>query len=1054
MTDINFLNIRTINGKQDEGFEELVCQLARKINPINSKRFIRKGKPDAGVECILQMNDDTEWGWQAKYFLNSLGNTQWRDLDESVKTALDKHPKLVIYYVAIPINMPDAKLVGKKSMLDKWDIKVKEWEKLSQEKGMNVKFIYWGYFELVEMLSKREHEGMIYFWFNKTEFTDDWFEDNIKNATQILLNKRYTPKLNFELPIAKMFDGFARDENLKSQIDVYFKNIFEKFGNINSHLNSKSKKKVVKKIITDFEKIIIWFKGLDLSDIKNIDYILIQNIITSTIESCDTYNQELYSSQQLEVQKDPDKYKYSIKPNNNEIHYLRLLSRSLNELSEFLNSQTCTLVNSPYLIIESKAGMGKSHLLADIVNNRYKNGYLSLFLLGQHFTNDDNPWTQILSNQLRFPSNEYVFLGALNSKAESTGKRIIIFIDALNEGNGKNFWSDYLKNFIDLIKKFKWLGLVVSIRTSYIKLIAPQEIITDDDMLRVYHNGFGGFEYEAAKHFFLAYGIEQPNMPLFQPEFQNPLFLKLLCEGLVNRGLKKLTDGFWGIKQSFNFFIDSVNEKLSNPKNLDFSPSINLVQRVIDSLLEWKVENKKRYIPYAYAYEVAHEIFRKNCTKGSNYFDMLISEGIFSEDLYWDRTYTTHEKGIYLAYERFEDHLFASAIIDKYIVNKKNPLLAFKSGYLYEITKSENDCSMNQGILEALSIQLPERIKKELYELVPRVQKCFSICEAFIESIFWRKSESFTEKTLEYVNLVAIKYNGTNEKFLEMLISVSVRPNHFFNADFLHKQLLRYTLASRDAWWTIYINDKYDYNSIVKRLIDWSWQEEDKSYVDDDVILLTSMTLAWFLTSCNRYLRDAATKGLVNLLENRIQLLKPLLQKFENVNDPYVYERLFAVAYGSAVRSEKLSALKELSEYIFEEIFNKEKVYPHILLRDYAKGVIDFTIHSGIKLKFDLAKIQPPYKSDLPNKFPTNTEIDKKYKIDYKSKKFKDSDRGQNAILDSMVTEYGRGTSRYGDFGRYTFERGLSHFKVDANKWSNWAVEEIFKLGYKSETHG
>ena len=55
----------------------------------------------------------------------------------------------------------------------------------------------------------------------------------------------------------------------------------------------------------------------------------------------------------------------------------------------------------------------------------------------------------------------------------------------------------------------------------------------------------------------------------------------------------------------------------------------------------------------------------------------------------------------------------------------------------------------------------------------------------------------------------------------------------------------------------------------------------------------------------------------------------------------------------------------------------------------------------------------------------------------------------------SMTTEYGRGTGRYGDFGRYIFESALRTWKVDANGLSNLAVQWIFeKYGYDTRKHG
>ena len=47
----------------------------------------------------------------------------------------------------------------------------------------------------------------------------------------------------------------------------------------------------------------------------------------------------------------------------------------------------------------------------------------------------------------------------------------------------------------------------------------------------------GARELEATERFFDASGLEQPRIPQLTPEFTNPLFLKLYCEGLRGLGL-------------------------------------------------------------------------------------------------------------------------------------------------------------------------------------------------------------------------------------------------------------------------------------------------------------------------------------------------------------------------------------------------------------------------------------------------------------------------------------------------------------------------------------
>ncbi len=83
-SNINWKNLRPWSGLQQTAFEELCCQLAA-CEPIPpGSTFIRKGTPDAGVECFWILLNYDERAWQAKFF-DSVGDSQWKQLDESVK---------------------------------------------------------------------------------------------------------------------------------------------------------------------------------------------------------------------------------------------------------------------------------------------------------------------------------------------------------------------------------------------------------------------------------------------------------------------------------------------------------------------------------------------------------------------------------------------------------------------------------------------------------------------------------------------------------------------------------------------------------------------------------------------------------------------------------------------------------------------------------------------------------------------------------------------------------------------------------------------------------
>lgn len=589
----------------------------------------------------------------------------------------------------------------------------------------------------------------------------------------------------------------------------------------------------------------------------------------------------------------------------------------------------------------------------------------------------------------------------------------------------------------------------MTIRTSFKNLILPEEERENLDIVEHHHYGFRNIEYEASKLFFDNYKIELPNVPLLHPEFQNPLFLKLFCEGINKAGLTRIPDGLQGITSIINFFVKNVNNVLSKPKRVKYSDSLNLVQKSIYALIKHKVDNQLRYVPYELAYRVIDESISGFIDK-KGFIDELIIEGVLSKNLFWKEG-NDYEEGVYLAYERFEDHLTVQYLLDQYPELEKE----FKEdGKLHSFVKDENAIYRHKGLIEAFSIQVPEKNGYEFYTLIPDLKDKYPIVESFVESLLWRKVDTINEESKKYVNEYVLSCQGTHDFFWETILAVTGIPNHFYNAHSLHNHLIKFSLADRDAYWTQFLKYKYDDDSSVKRLIDWAWNQTDKSHISDESVLLSSITLAWFHTSTNRELRDCSTKALVCLLQDRLHVLIEILKKFDGVNDPYVYERLFAVAYGCAIRTNKKEGLVDLSNYVYQTIFkDKDEVYPHVLLRDYARGVVEFAHQSGLEFPFDLKEVRPPYKSNFVEEYPTNEMITDLYELNYKSDDFKDYYWGQNSILSSMATEHGR--TMYGDFGRYTFQSALSSWNISSNDLSNLAIKWIFeKYGYDVEKHG
>ncbi len=334
-----------------------------------------------------------------------------------------------------------------------------------------------------------------------------------------------------------------------------------------------------------------------------------------------------------------------------------------------------------------------------------------------------------------------VFLSTLNSKAETTESRILIFIDAINEGAGKIIWKNYISGFIEAVKRFPNLGIVFSVRTSYLDLLIPKSLKEDNRISYITHHGFTHKEYDASKRFFDNFKIKQPSIPLLHPEFSNPLFLKLFCEGLYKKGLHEIPNGYEGITAILGMYIETINEKLSEKYQL---PSrINVIKKIVEKIAFEIAENETIYIDYEITYKVVSEIAKEyNISEINSFFGDIIAEGLITENIYWTED-SEHVVGFYITYERFSDHLVSSYLIENYI-DKSNPTESFEVGKrMYKLLENDNTAYFNNGIIQALSIQLPEIIRMELFDVAPHAREFRTVAVAFIEQYSVEKEKYY-----------------------------------------------------------------------------------------------------------------------------------------------------------------------------------------------------------------------------------------------------------------------------------------------------------------------
>lgn len=577
-------------------------------------------------------------------------------------------------------------------------------------------------------------------------------------------------------------------------------------------------------------------------------------------------------------------------------------------------------------------------------------------------------------------------------------------IDALNEGPQAELWKYRLSGLIKSLKDYPAIGLVISVRDTYFDDVIPDCVETDSDATIIEHKGFKGLEYEAVRQFCLAYELNLPNVPILTPEFCNPLFLKIVCDTLEASGEKDFPKGFNGVTTLFNKYFCILDKKFS----------------------EKKTEYKYRDVVSSSIRTLAIPVFEAKYNLRKKDADLLLHQTFpFCKNLLVDlidnnvllKTKDPFEEEnndcVVFTYQRISDFIIAREVVSKY-QNWESFAVNIKTDKTLRSIFVDKHWSF-KGILEAMAILIPEKFAHEITDVIRFIPEeeyergystcLYTISEAQINSLCWRSIESINKEAIR--QFLGSSYCSISpEGWYNKLVELSTIPNHPFNADYFHALLMRLTMPKRDGIFQFFFNDcaGYDENKCanpLRRLIDWAWSEDVSVNADSESIRLAAIMLCWTLSSTYIKHRDEATKALVNLLSEQVEVLIDTLRLFENVDDMYVYERLFAVAYGVALRTSSRDGLTKLAKYVYETIFKHNNPPKDILLRDHARNIVEYAKYKVELNAVNMKKVRPPYSSVLPE-WPTDEEIEH-YHINYDEPDFKERKGSeQNQIWNSV----------------------------------------------------
>lgn len=969
LPDINFASIRLHRGTQAGAFEELCCQLAgEEILAPRRVSFTRKGQgADGGLECFAQQENGAETGWQVKYYSDMAQAI--KSLDESLSRALLTHPKLDRFIACLPFDPADSRKSNVKTSLQRWNEWTAERVARAASEGRPLRIDRWDAFELKKRLtaSNPTAPGRVRYWFDQTLLTSEWYRDRFEK-TRATLGKRYSPESHINLPIRRVIEATALDPRLLGDLKAFSIAIEQAL----SHTTRGNQAGFVAcdTVVQQLREVC----GMPLREVP-------LPSLRLALDEAHSAALAWYSEERDSLPPGVENPRASAISN-----LLSIVASVVLEISK----PYWDFVSEQALLVVGDSGIGKSHLLADVCDFAIEEGRPAVMILGGSLP-DGDPWHEILTSLglKDIPSSE--FLSALNAAGQAVGGRSILIIDALNERNGQEIWPDRLAGLVHEVRRYEWVTLVLSCRSSYEESVIPTEL-GEDELPRVTHKGF---TLRQAREYLSKRGVTLAEEPNSVEELLTPLFLSVCCDALVETKEAALLPSLGGVTEIFKLYTEAVVSRVN--RRAKFSPARNLPKQAIELIANEMADTAVEVIPVSRAYQLLDPLSPPGPTDRDLVFQ-LENEGLLSSEPPEDDSESGYLR---FTFQRMSDHAIASNLLKRSVINK-DAATAFRDDSV--LTKALKPCSstFEQGVLEALAVQLPEKYGVELNDM--SLHGDHWVANAFEKSLFTRNPKSFSERTWELIMEIggsALRYG--------VLIAGSTDPGRPNNSEWLDAELRCLPMPARDASWSRYLAEDW---SKSRQLIEWV-READQAAIRSERAELTGIQLCWFLSTSHRAVRDTATKALVALLASRAGLATELWTRFKNLDDAYVTERLVAAIYGAAMQSVwQDHQLSDVVSVLHNDVFVDLVIPANALTRDHARGLVRFAKARGaLPDKCEIRVSEPPYTSPWPIEYVTEGELDS-YECTYRPGVTSSDQIVLSAVLD-------------GDFARYQLDSAI-----------------------------
>ena len=868
---------------------------------------------------------------------------------------------------------------------EKFESWQKEQVQNAVKEGRQLTIEAWPASRLRELLLEHDASGGIReFFFNQQILTTEWFLEHLDLAKETA-GPRYTPELNVQTDLWKWFAAFGRTTAWSDEFRNKLRACRKSYDKLSSALHRtksdsmspvwpENLRKEAQSIMTDIVDILEESDRLITADntslykdcVNRFDGLLahLMSLESQLINGLEAKHGEKWSDSPG-FRQFMAEYMASFPTAN--LDDTREVIAALKDLHDWLRSPSCSLAYERVFVLSGDAGSGKTHGTCDAAAHRFGKGLLTCVTFGHEFRGEPDPWTRLLENLgLPITLGMNGILDALNATGEASDSPLILCIDAINETRPLRYWRDRLSAISQAVRRRPYLRLVVTCRTPFISHCLP-----DGHGLPIEeHAGFAGIERDACQAFFRYYELDPPISPILQPELSNPLYLRLVCETLHSRGLRRLPVGWHGLAPTIRAFLQEKERLFA--AEFETSEGANIVGGSLMAIVRAIVDANDTVLSYSQAQQVISEA--RPQARTIPVLDWLIKTGLLIDDAPTTDAPLDAEGVVRPAFERLGDFLIASELLERSNQMGLNMACQF-GGPLHSLWKDSDAMERNNGVLTALSILIPEQNSGlELPELVDDSRIRNSLVQIAVQSFPSRDPATFSSASTFLIHK-ALKLRGFSWDAMDALLAIAWSPSAI-DAIWIDELLRQLPLAKRDAYWCAYLHDRFELQGTVHRLINAAF-ELPLGRLESEVAERWTTALLWFTAAADRRVKDRASRAAIAILTAQSEVIPNVLKRLITCDDDEVRERALLSCYGAMIVSRNTDVIGRVTGMLQEAYTDNPEAFDNALIRDHIRCISELARELNIlPAGCDPELTMQPISSEWPLELPSEEQIE------------------------------------------------------------------------------